>query len=126
MPCSQIWTCLGRSPQRDTAPSTNLGWYRVCGLGGRQRTSRAERVQSHNGEARGYVWRPTRVRHLVGLDVDRKGVVVGDNVLVGDDMQFCERHVQAARADLMRVCAESRDELESLTEPRLALIAPVP
>jgi len=78
----------------------------------------AERVQSLMAKRAGLFGAQTRVRHLVGLDVDRKGVVVGDHVLVGDDMQFCERHVQAARADLMRVCAELRDELESLTEPQ--------
>jgi len=27
-------------------------------------------------------------------------------------LAFCQRHVQAARADLMRICAEIREELE--------------
>lgn len=73
----------------------------------------AERVQSLLAKRAGLFGAQTRVRHLVGLDVDRKGVVVADNVLIGDDLQFCERHVQAARADLTRVCAELREELET-------------
>jgi small ligand-binding sensory domain FIST len=52
------------------------------------------------------------VRHIIGLDPGRSGVVVAD--LVTDSMQlaFCQRNVAAARADLMRVCAEIREELE--------------
>lgn len=72
----------------------------------------AERLQTVMAKRAGLFGAQTRVRHLVGLDVDRKGVVVGDHVWVGDDLQFCERHVQAARADLMRVCAELREEVE--------------
>ena len=54
-----------------------------------------------------------RVRHLIGLDPVRKGVAVADALQVGDRLAFCARNVQAARADLMRVCAELREELES-------------
>lgn len=52
------------------------------------------------------------VRHLIGLDTARRGVAIGDSPEVGTHLTFCERHVQAARADLMRVCAEIREELE--------------
>jgi small ligand-binding sensory domain FIST len=52
------------------------------------------------------------VRHLIGLDPARQGFAIGDAPQVGTRMAFCERHVQAARADLMRVCAEIREELE--------------
>jgi len=52
------------------------------------------------------------VRHLIGLDPARRGVAIADLAPVGARLAFCERHVQAARADLMRVCAEVRDELE--------------
>jgi small ligand-binding sensory domain FIST len=52
------------------------------------------------------------VRHLIGLDTARRGVAIGDRPEVGTRLAFCERHVQAARADLMRVCAEIREELE--------------
>jgi len=52
------------------------------------------------------------VRHLIGLDPGRRGVAVAERVEVGMRLSFCERHVQAARADLMRICAEIREELE--------------
>lgn len=52
------------------------------------------------------------VRHLIGLDPGRRGVAIADLAPVGSRLAFCERHVQAARADLVRVCAEVREELE--------------
>ena len=52
------------------------------------------------------------VRHIIGLDPARRGVAVADQVEAGMQLAFCQRHVQAARADLMRVCAEIREELE--------------
>lgn len=54
----------------------------------------------------------TRVRHVIGLDVNNRGVAIGDHALVGDTLHFCRRDASAARADLMRVCAELRDEAE--------------
>jgi small ligand-binding sensory domain FIST len=54
----------------------------------------------------------TRVRHLVGLDPLRRGFAVADFAPEGSELTFCERHVQAARRDLMRICAEIREELE--------------
>ncbi|MBS0390495.1 MAG: FIST C-terminal domain-containing protein [Proteobacteria bacterium] len=53
----------------------------------------------------------TRVRHIVGLDVGRGGVALADHVDVGMRLAFCHRHVGAARADLVRICAEIREEL---------------
>ena len=52
------------------------------------------------------------VRHLIGLDPMRRGIAVADVVPMGAQLAFCERHVAAARADLIRVCAEVREELE--------------
>jgi small ligand-binding sensory domain FIST len=52
------------------------------------------------------------VRHLIGLDPGRRGVAIADMAPVGTRLTFCERNVQAARADLVRVCAEVREELE--------------
>lgn len=52
------------------------------------------------------------VRHLIGLDPARRGLAVADLVPVGAELAFCERHAAAARADLIRVCAEVREELE--------------
>jgi small ligand-binding sensory domain FIST len=38
-------------------------------------------------------------------------------------LAFCQRNAQAARADLMRVCAEIREELEPQEEPLFAMSA---
>ena len=52
------------------------------------------------------------VRHIIGLDPTRRGVAIADTVEAGMRMTFCRRNAQAARADLMRICAEIREELE--------------
>jgi small ligand-binding sensory domain FIST len=52
-----------------------------------------------------------RVRHLVGLDPPRHGVAVADALEPGMTLAFCQRDVAAARRDLVRICAEIRDEL---------------
>ncbi len=54
----------------------------------------------------------TRVRHLVGLDPLRRGIAVADLAPEGSELTFCERNREAARRDLMRICAEIREELE--------------
>ncbi len=53
-----------------------------------------------------------RVRHIIGLDPSRKGVVVSEEVEPGMRVAFCQRNPAAARADLVRICAEIREELE--------------
>ena len=53
------------------------------------------------------------VRHLIGLDPVRRGVAIADLAPEGSRLAFCERHVNAARADLVRVCTELREELEA-------------
>jgi small ligand-binding sensory domain FIST len=52
------------------------------------------------------------VRHIIGLDPGRRGIAVADRVDAGAQLVFCQRNVQAARADLTRICAEIREELE--------------
>ena len=52
------------------------------------------------------------VRHIIGLDPARQGVALADLAEAGTRLAFCQRNVQAARADLMRICAEIREELE--------------
>ena len=52
------------------------------------------------------------VRHIIGLDPARKGIAISEAPSVGMTLAFCERNVQAARADLIRICAEIREELE--------------
>ncbi|MDO9071656.1 MAG: FIST C-terminal domain-containing protein [Rubrivivax sp.] len=62
----------------------------------------------------------TRVRHLVGLDPGRQAVAVADLLEPGMRLAFCQRDVQAARRDLVRICSEIRDELETQAEATLA------
>ena len=52
------------------------------------------------------------VRHIIGLDPARHGIAVADQLEAGTQLVFCQRNVQAARADLTRICAEIREELE--------------
>ena len=52
------------------------------------------------------------VRHLIGLDTARGGVAVAHALTPGMQLTFCERHAQAARADLTRICTEIREALE--------------
>ena len=53
------------------------------------------------------------VRHIIGLDPARRGVAVAAQPVEGMRLAFCQRNVQAARADLTRICAEIREEVES-------------
>lgn len=59
----------------------------------------------------------TRVRHLIGLDPSRQGVALADQVEVGMQLAFCQRHRQAARQDLVRICAEIREEFDPDEHP---------
>ena len=52
------------------------------------------------------------VRHIIGLDPGRRGVAVADKIEPGMRLAFCQRNAQAARTDLVRICAEIREELE--------------
>jgi small ligand-binding sensory domain FIST len=52
------------------------------------------------------------VRHLIGLDPVRRGIAIAGVPAVGMTLAFCQRNVQAARADLVRICAEIREALE--------------
>ncbi|WP_375575136.1 FIST signal transduction protein [Paracidovorax oryzae] len=72
----------------------------------------------------GHFGTDVRVRHLVGLDPMRHGVALADKVEEGMRLAFCQRHVAAARADLMRICAEIREELAP--EPQEPAAAPPP
>jgi small ligand-binding sensory domain FIST len=65
-----------------------------------------------------------RVRHIIGLDPQRGGVALADLVEEGMQLAFCQRNVQAARADLMRICAEIREELEPEELPLTSATAP--
>ena len=62
-------------------------------------------------ERTGHFGTDTRVRHIIGLDGARLGVALADQVEPGMRLAFCQRNVAAARADLVRICAEIREEL---------------
>lgn len=67
----------------------------------------------HDGAGRhGQFGAEVLVRHLIGLDPARKGIAIAEVPVVGMKLAFCERNMEAARADLVRVCAEIREELE--------------
>lgn len=53
----------------------------------------------------------TWVRHLIGLDPMHHAVAVAARVEPGMQLTFCTRNVEAARRDLVRICAEIREEL---------------
>lgn len=54
----------------------------------------------------------TRVRHLVGLDPQRRGLAIADEVEDGMQLAFCTRNPLAARRDLVRIATEIREEVE--------------
>ncbi|MFZ3083560.1 FIST signal transduction protein [Rhodoferax ferrireducens] len=63
------------------------------------------------------------VRHIIGLDPGQRGVAVAEPVEPGMELVFCQRNAQAAKADLIRVCAEIREELEPEELPLEAVAA---
>ena len=58
----------------------------------------------------------TRIRHLIGLDPGRRAIAVAEHVQPGMRLAFCQRDVQAARRDLVRICSEIREELAESAE----------
>jgi small ligand-binding sensory domain FIST len=68
----------------------------------------------------------TRVRHIIGLDLGREAFALADEPVVGMRLAFCRRHADAARRDLVRICSEIREELDtcSLTGAEGGPLAP--
>ena len=52
------------------------------------------------------------VRHILGLDPNRRAVAVSQTLKADMQLAFCRRDVQAAKADLLRIGAEIREALE--------------
>jgi small ligand-binding sensory domain FIST len=65
-----------------------------------------------------------RVRHLVGLDPARQAVAVAAETQPGMRLAFCQRHTEAARRDLVRICSEIREELETEAAEACAVTGP--
>jgi small ligand-binding sensory domain FIST len=63
------------------------------------------------------------VRHIIGLDPRRRGVAVASRVDEGMRLAFCRRNAEAARADLVRICSEIREELEPEELPLATAVA---
>jgi small ligand-binding sensory domain FIST len=76
-------------------------------------------VGSRGSALAGQFGMDTRVRHLIGLDPARGAVAVAESLQPGMKLAFCERDMAAARRDLVRICSEIRDEVESQPEPAL-------
>lgn len=72
---------------------------------------------------RGAFGADTRVRHLIGLDPGRRGIAIADTAEIGMQIAFCTRGAVAARRDLMRICAEVREEVEPEALPLPAALA---
>ncbi len=72
---------------------------------------------AHVLERSGQFGTDTLVRHLIGIDPQRRGIAIGDIAAPGMQLAFCQRNTEAARRDLVRICAEIREELEPETLP---------
>jgi small ligand-binding sensory domain FIST len=75
---------------------------------------------------RGAFGADVRVRHLIGIDSGRRGIAIGDVAEAGMRLAFCSRNTEAARRDLVRICAEVREEVESEFEPTFEPRSPAP
>ena len=98
-------TLVGVSGSADVGPAASTGSAVPGALSPSRRRSFGEDV---------------RVRHLIGLDPSQQGVAIAELVAPGMSIAFCQRDVQAARRDLVRICAEIRDELAPETEAATA------
>lgn len=79
-----------------------------------RRTMAGLRTRGDGGPARsGHIGTDTTVRELIGFEPLRRGVAVGDEMHPGMQLTFCERDATAARRDLVRICAEIREELDA-------------
>jgi len=77
--------------------------------------------------ASGHFGNDVVVRQIIGLDPAKRAIAVGERMQAGMQLVFCERNAQAAKADLIRVCSEIREQLEPEelpVEAALALTAP--
>lgn len=84
----------------------------------------ADQIPERRGVSRmGRFGNDVLVRHIIGLDPGRRGIAVSDRLEVGMQLSFCQRNVQAAKTDLVRICAEIREELEPEELPLAAVTA---
>lgn len=62
-----------------------------------------------------------RVRAVVGLEPARRSLAIADRAQAGERLTFCVRDESAARADLIRLCAELREDLDA-SAPQLSVL----
>ena len=79
-------------------------------------TDAADQTLAHPGQ----FGADTRVRHVIGFDPLQRAVALADYAAPGARLAFCQRDTQAARRDLVRICAEIREELDPETMPSAA------
>ena len=103
--------CLLRDLALDGAPAREIALRLRSTLVGLR--DGAQAADARESERRGAFGVQTRVRHLIGIDPARRAIAIADRIEPGMQVAFCQRHVEAARRDLVRICAEVRDEVES-------------
>lgn len=54
------------------------------------------------------------IRHVVGIDPSHRLIALAGGASQGDRLVFCSRDEHAARSDLIRICSELREEIDSL------------
>jgi small ligand-binding sensory domain FIST len=100
-----------------TAAVTEPGWQRDTLPKVRATLVGLTDADSELMDHRAHFGDDTRVRHLVGLDPSRQGIAVSEDVVKGMQLAFCQRRLQVARQDLIRICAEIREEFAPADGP---------
>ncbi len=114
--------CLLRDLALDGAPAREVALrLRATLVGVRDAVAPGD---ARTAERRGAFGVQTRVRHLIGVDPVRRAIAIADRIDSGLQLAFCQRNVEAARRDLVRICAEVRDEVDSpATTPTASRVA---
>ncbi|MDR2334205.1 MAG: FIST C-terminal domain-containing protein [Burkholderiaceae bacterium] len=99
---------LGVSLDGDPQPAIDAVSATMAGL-----MEAGARATAHHT---GHFGAQARVRDIIGFDTTRRGVALAEMVETGSMLAFCRRQQHAARSDLMRICAEIREELEPVQE----------
>ncbi len=94
--------------QRMGAPQDVLSWVGHTLVGLSDAPAPHARPLLRSGQLGGDVV----VRDIIGLDTARGGIAIAQAPQVGMQLSFCQRDAAAARRDLVRICAEIREELE--------------
>lgn len=69
-------------------------------------------AQPAGAAPRGFGMSDFLVRNVVGIDPEQRVLALATEVHQGDRVVFCTRDLDAAHVDLVRICAELRDEIE--------------